>query len=71
MAKPSEKTPAMEEALDDLTRSMFGRTRTDSIRHDKCVTCGDPVGEFRDALRQKEFGISGMCQKCQDSVFGG
>lgn len=26
--------------------------------------------EFRDALSRKEYGISGMCQKCQDSVFG-
>lgn len=28
------------------------------------------VSEFRDALSIKEFGISGMCQKCQDEVFG-
>lgn len=26
--------------------------------------------DFRDELSKKEFGISGMCQKCQDSVFG-
>lgn len=25
---------------------------------------------FRDALSRKEFGISGMCQKCQDETFG-
>lgn len=36
----------------------------------KCPTCEQPVGEFRDALSRKEFGVSGMCQKCQDSVFG-
>lgn len=37
----------------------------------KCPTCGQPVGEFKNDLSRKEFGISGMCQKCQDSVFGG
>lgn len=36
-----------------------------------CPTCQGDVTEFRDALSLKEFGISGMCQKCQDSVFGG
>jgi len=25
---------------------------------------------FRDALSRKEYGISGLCQKCQDDVFG-
>lgn len=35
-----------------------------------CPTCGGEVKEFRNALSRKEFEISGMCQKCQDSVFG-
>lgn len=51
---------------DDLARMVFGRER----HGDVCVTCGGPVGEFRDALSQKEYGISGMCQECQNSVFG-
>lgn len=36
-----------------------------------CPTCGGKIEGFRDKLSAKEFGISGMCQKCQDSVFGG
>jgi len=35
-----------------------------------CPTCGEPTGAFTDALSYKEFLISGMCQECQDSVFG-
>jgi hypothetical protein len=37
-----------------------------------CPCCGASVNEsdFRDTLSVKEFGISGMCQSCQDSVFG-
>lgn len=36
----------------------------------RCPTCSDEVGDFRDELSAREYGISGMCQKCQDSVFG-
>jgi hypothetical protein len=57
----------MADFRDELARVMFGRER----HGDVCVTCGGEVGEFRDALSRKEYGISGMCQKCQDSVFGG
>lgn len=38
-----------------------------------CPTCDkafDPRSEFRDELSAKEFTISGMCQDCQDDVFG-
>ena len=35
-----------------------------------CPTCTKPVGTFRDSLSYKEFGISGMCQACQDEIFG-
>lgn len=40
------------------------------VEEKKCPICKEPVGEFRDELSKKEYGISGMCQKCQDSVFG-
>lgn len=40
----------------------------------KCPFCGkdmsNPEGMFRDKLSLKEFGISGLCQECQDKVFG-
>jgi len=36
----------------------------------KCPTCGEDILGFRDELGKKEFTISKMCQKCQDSVFG-
>ena len=36
----------------------------------KCPTCSKEITEFRDDFSQKEFNISGMCQNCQDSVFG-
>lgn len=38
-----------------------------------CPFCQKKVYEkdFRDALSRKEYGISGICQSCQDEVFGG
>lgn len=35
-----------------------------------CTTCGEMAKKFRDSLSLKEWSISGMCQSCQDSVFG-
>ena len=35
-----------------------------------CMTCSGKVEGFDSELSQKEFLISGMCQKCQDSIFG-
>ena len=44
----------------------------DRIIFGVCVTCPNSIEEkyFRDDLSKKEYGISGMCQDCQDSVFG-
>jgi|TARA_R110000764_G_scaffold90712_4_gene173157 hypothetical protein len=34
-----------------------------------CATCGNEPGVFKDALSRREYGISGMCQPCQDMLF--
>lgn len=36
----------------------------------RCPTCQGEVSAFRNEVSLKEYGISGMCQSCQDSVFG-
>lgn len=38
----------------------------------KCPLCTKRIAwdEFRDEPSRKEFRISGLCQKCQDEVFG-
>ena len=43
-----------------------------AVKSGNCPSCGEEVTEdsFRDPLSLKEFGISGLCQACQDSVFG-
>lgn len=39
----------------------------------KCTICNEEIKEndFKNAISIKEYRISGMCQTCQDSVFGG
>jgi len=67
MKKPmSDKTPEMRDAIE----AVFPGTMK-AIEEHKCPMCRNPVGEFRDSLSRKEYEISGMCQKCQDGVFGG
>ena len=43
-----------------------------NVKMGKCPFCSEFVvqGEFNDELSEKEFKISGMCQKCQDKIFG-
>jgi len=43
--------------------------RVETIKAHKCMTCGLDVTGFKNAISQKEYLISGMCQKCQDEVF--
>lgn len=44
------------------------------VENGTCPTCDNPKvltrKDFTDELSWKEFLISGMCQSCQDSVFG-
>jgi len=63
------KSPEMEKFLDNFAKEAFGRSRQDAA----CVTCGSTKinkSDFRNEISLREFGISHMCQACQDSVFG-
>ena len=66
MATPSKKSESMESAL----KKIFGFDRRESIEKDICTMCKGSATEFRNSISRKEYSISGMCQKCQDSIFG-
>jgi hypothetical protein len=61
------KSPEMRKALKEL----FPKEE-EQIALGNCPFCQNPIqeGDFRDALSRKEFGISGLCQECQDKTFG-
>tara|TARA_B100001964_G_C14125849_1_gene550512 strand:- start:906 stop:1118 length:213 start_codon:yes stop_codon:yes gene_type:complete len=69
--KPSTKSFEIEAEL----ANQFGFYRGIHIAADECVPqpigCGGPALEFKDEVSKKEYTISGLCQKCQDKVFGG
>ena len=69
---PFSATPK-HPVIDALLTSITGRNRQECVDSLTCATCGGDCLKhaFRDPLSWKEFQISGMCQKCQDSVFGG
>ncbi len=54
-----------------LQRAGFGE-EVKAVEQGDCPLCGCKVDkdEFRDELSRKEFEISGLCQACQDDVFG-
>ncbi len=64
--EPAWKSIAIDDALTKLT----GRSRVATILAHKCVTCDYDATYFRDELSRREYSISGMCQRCQDKVFG-
>lgn len=35
----------------------------------KPIGCGEPVKGFDDALSEREYKISALCQACQDKIF--
>lgn len=67
MTEATYKDYAIDAALSAIT----GKDRVETVADNRCVTCDtvDPV-EFRDDLSRREYTISGMCQMCQDKVFG-
>jgi hypothetical protein len=55
----------------EIMRAVGFGEDVDAVEAGKCPFCGQVIvkGSFRDALSEKEFQISGLCQKCQDETF--
>ena len=61
----------LEDCVKDLVESGFEMSAA-RIAFGRCTLCGQKVdiNEFVDEIGRREYGISGMCQSCQDDVFG-
>jgi hypothetical protein len=67
--EPTNKSNPIESML----TSVFGVDRVKTITESFCVSCDSKdnnAASFRDDLSRKEYAISGMCQSCQDDIFG-
>jgi len=64
---PTKKSKPMN----DFIKAITGINRQEAIKEKQiCMFCKLPAIWFRDSLSKKEYTISGLCQKCQDEVFG-
>jgi hypothetical protein len=70
MAQPAPKHPAIRQLMNQLA----GCDTAKEISHNLCIPapigCGGPADSFRDETFAREYRISGLCQKCQDEIFG-
>ena len=67
MKKPmSNKTPEIKSVIE----SLFPGTMQ-AIENKQCPMCREPIGGFRNEISEREYTISGLCQSCQDEMFGG
>lgn len=72
-----EKSTRLQVDLDRIAMSMFGRSITEALEKKICVQCAISVynaeedkWQFRDGLSVTEYQVSGLCQACQDPIFG-
>lgn len=68
MATPSVKNPVIADMLNQMSN------RSEAIYTNKCanppIGCGGDATTFCNQLSAREYTISGLCQECQDKVFG-
>lgn len=55
----------------NIMRQMGFDKEVDAVEHGFCPLCNKPVSlnDFKNELFKKEYGISGLCQKCQNKIF--
>lgn len=60
----------MRHLTDQMVIGKHGIKAGDLIDQGRCPCCAKVVRNFKDELSRREFKISGLCQRCQDEVFG-
>lgn len=53
-----------------LSKTPEGQDILNDIKNKICPFCKQPISEFRDEISIQEYLISGLCQTCQDNIFG-
>lgn len=59
------KTPEIKQMLEKIAPGTL-----DKAEQGLCTVCERPIGKFKDRLSKREYGISGLCQSCQDNIWG-
>jgi hypothetical protein len=70
MAEPTKKHTDIRNLMNKLANADTEK----AIQNDTCIPppigCGGEAVEFKDERSKNEYIISGLCQECQDNVFG-
>jgi len=56
--------------IESLLTSITGKSRPQMVLEALCTTCDGVAKSFKDEASEREYQISGMCQSCQDEIFG-
>tara|TARA_R110000824_G_scaffold350598_2_gene537532 strand:+ start:1617 stop:1832 length:216 start_codon:yes stop_codon:yes gene_type:complete len=64
----SNKHPIIETILEEIS-GIIGTPRSTAFSQKLCVMCNGDASSFKNELSEKEYSLSGMCQKCQDGFF--
>ena len=56
--------------IDAILEIVTGKNRIETIQQNRCMVCEGEADIFRNKISEMEYTISGMCQQCQDSIFG-
>jgi len=64
------RSKELQNFLDKFTKDSFGKSQSECQKETICVFCHEKITGFRNKISEKEYKISGLCQKCQDEVFG-
>jgi len=65
--EPTSKAPAIDLFISQVT----GKSREQQIAAGLCMKCPGEAKVFKTDRDRSEYRISGLCQECQDKVFGG
>jgi uncharacterized CHY-type Zn-finger protein len=68
MADKIEVNPVFEKVLEEVS-TWLAFPRSVARTAQTCVMCGGQAESFKNAISEKEYTLSGMCQTCQDNFF--
>ena len=56
----------------EIMRALGFEEEVKEVEQNICPSCHTAINysDFRDELSKKEYRISGLCQKCQDVIWG-
>ncbi|MFH1025596.1 MAG: hypothetical protein V1764_02845 [Nitrospirota bacterium] len=61
----------IEELIDIFSRPTYRISYMTAKATNTCIRCGGSAKTFLDSSARLEYGISALCQNCQDDIFKG